>query len=190
MQLALPNGSVTWEARSIASTIDLVFITRALQNRIIECQVREDLEHGSDHYPIASEFALNPIYATPTPQRNWKKMDYGEIATQTQSLNLPQLNSVEAIEQYTSYLLTFTTNIIEKIPFKKRSKEATPWWNQEVEEAVKLERSARRRWRNSGENTHREEWQEAGKEKRKCIAQAKRKQFREAIAEAAESNNI
>src|SRR3982075_990106 len=190
MQLALPNGSVTWEAHGTASTIDLVFITRALQNRIIKCQVREDLEHGSDHYPIALEFTLNPIYATPTPQRNWKKMDHGEIATQAQSLNLPLLNSVEAIEQYTSYLLTFITNIIEKIPFKKRSKEATPWWNQEVEEAVKLERSARRRWRNSGENTHREEWQEAGKEKRKCIAQAKRKQFREAIAEAAESNNI
>ena len=126
MQLALPNGSVTWEARGSASTIDLVFITRALQNRIIECQVREDLEQGSDHYPIASEFGLNPIYTTPTPQRNWKKMDHGEIATQAQSLNLPLLNSVEAIEQYTSYLLTFITNIIEKIPFKKRSKEATP----------------------------------------------------------------
>jgi hypothetical protein len=55
---------------------------------------------------------------------------------------------------------------------------------------VKLERSARRRWRNSGDNTHREEWQEAGREKRKCITQAKRKQFREAIAEVAESNNI
>jgi hypothetical protein len=117
-------------------------------------------------------------------------MDYGEIATQAQSLNLPLLNLVEAIKQYTFYLLIFTTNIIEKIPFKKRSKEATPWWNQRVEEAVKLERSVRKRWRNSGDNTHREEWQEAGKEKCKCIAQAKRKQFREAIAEVAESNNI
>jgi hypothetical protein len=53
-------------------------------------------------------------------------MDHGEVATQAQSLNLPPLNSVEAIERYTSYLLTFITNIIEKIPFKKRSKEATP----------------------------------------------------------------
>jgi hypothetical protein len=55
---------------------------------------------------------------------------------------------------------------------------------------VKLERSVRRRWRNSGDNTYKEEWQEVGREKRKCIAQVKRKQFREAIAEVVESNNI
>jgi exonuclease III len=70
LSLTLPHGTVTWEARGAASTIDLVFTSLGLQNRVLECQVRQDLEHGSDHFPIATEVALSPAKAPMQRRRN------------------------------------------------------------------------------------------------------------------------
>jgi exonuclease III len=57
LRLALPQGSVTWEAkksgRKATSTIDLVFVGPTLWNRILECQVKEDLGYRSNHFPIS-----------------------------------------------------------------------------------------------------------------------------------------
>ena len=60
MELALPHASVTWEAKNTTSTIDLVFISTVLQNRIINCGIAKELDHGLDHYPIATELELTP----------------------------------------------------------------------------------------------------------------------------------
>ena len=122
MEPALPHASVTWEARNIASTIDLVFTSIALQNRIINCSVEKELDHGSDHYPIVTELKLTPIYAPKVQRRNWKKMKYEEIATKAQLLYLQELNSIKEIDQYTTYLTSFIQDLIEKtIPYKKPS---------------------------------------------------------------------
>jgi exonuclease III len=52
------------------STIDLVFMDPILQNKVIECQVRQDLDHDSDHLPIVTEIALAPVEASPRQQRS------------------------------------------------------------------------------------------------------------------------
>ena len=47
------------------STIDLVFMDPILQNKVVECQVRQDLDHGSDHLPIFTEIALALVEVPP-----------------------------------------------------------------------------------------------------------------------------
>ena len=81
------------------STIDLVFMDPILQNKVVECQVRQDLDHGSDHLPIFTEIALAPVEAPPRQQRSWKRMDLEMVEAGAQDLLLPtQLDSREVID--------------------------------------------------------------------------------------------
>ena len=63
LNLTLLHGSITRRIKGEESTIDLVFMGPILQNKVVECQVRQDLEHGSDHLPIVTEIALALIVA-------------------------------------------------------------------------------------------------------------------------------
>lgn len=191
LNLTLPHGSITRRIKGEESTIDLVFMDPILQNKVVECQVRQDLDHGSDHLPIFTEIALAPVEAPLRQQRSWKRMDLEVVEAGVQDLRLPtQLDSKEAIDQYTKYLTSFTQGLIEKaVPWAKPSEKAVPWWNLEIGQAVQLERQARRNWGRSGLEQDWKEWQAAGKAKRKLIIQAKRQSFREAIHEAAENGD-
>ena len=99
-----------------------------LQNRVVECQVRQDLDHGSDHFPIATEIALAPVEAPLRQQRSWKRMDIEAVEVGAQDLLLPtQLDSREAIDQYANYLTSFTQELIEKaVPWAKPLEKAVP----------------------------------------------------------------
>ena len=65
LSLTLPKGSVTWEARGSFSTIDLVFMSEYLAERVEHCKTRPDLNQSSDHIPISTRILLG--YEIPTP---------------------------------------------------------------------------------------------------------------------------
>ena len=116
LQLLLPPGSTTWEARGGRSTIDLVFGSDLVANRLIECKVRQDLDQGSDHLPIATILALEPQLAPPSRKRNWKKMNLELITKEAQALRrLGAGETPEEIEWYTTYLLNFAQALVERI---------------------------------------------------------------------------
>ena len=101
-----------------------------------------------------------------------------------------QLDSSEAIDQYTNYLTSFTQGLIERVvPQAKPFEKATPWWTLEIGQAVQFERQVRRDWERSGLEQDWKKWQEARKAKRKLIIQAKRQSFREAIYKAIENGD-
>ena len=58
LELTFSKEAVTWTARELESTIDLVFALEKL--RVVECKIWKDLHHGSDHYPIAIYLDLSP----------------------------------------------------------------------------------------------------------------------------------
>ena len=115
-------------------------------------------------------------------------MDIEAVEVGAQDLLLPtQLDSREAIDQYTNYLTSFTQELIEKaVPQAKPLEKAVPQWTLEIGQVVHIERQARRSWERLGLEQDQECWQEAGKTKRKLIIQAKRRSFREAIHEVVE----
>jgi hypothetical protein len=118
-------------------------------------------------------------------------MDLEVVEIGVQGLRLPiQLDSSEAIDQYTRYLTAFTQGLIEEaVPRAKPSEKAIPWWNVEVGQAVQFESRARRGRERLGLEQDWKEWQEAGKTKRKLLIQAKKQSFREAIYEVAENGD-
>jgi hypothetical protein len=56
LKLTLPADSVTWRARGSESAIDLVFMTEGAHNAMTKCGTREDLQVGSDHISLLTEF--------------------------------------------------------------------------------------------------------------------------------------
>ena len=55
MELALPEDTLTWKARGLESTIDLVFLLEGVYNPIVRYSLREDLRFRSDYIPILTE---------------------------------------------------------------------------------------------------------------------------------------
>jgi hypothetical protein len=62
------------------STIDLVFSCSFLSQTLTACRSREDLDHGSDHYPIQSSFLFSPHTAPHVPKPLWKKADKAALS--------------------------------------------------------------------------------------------------------------
>ena len=56
MEVALPEGAVTWRGRGLKSAIDLVFTTEGTTNALRNCGLRADLQYRSDHLPVYTEF--------------------------------------------------------------------------------------------------------------------------------------
>jgi hypothetical protein len=189
LQLLLPKASVTWEARGGHSTIDLVFGTGLVERRLLECQVREDLDQGSDHYPIVTRIALEPQFAAPERRRSWKKADINGIQAGAQHLRRLCTGALPAdINQYTDYLVKFIQDLAgHTVPWAKPSTRATPWWTPEIESLVRQERHERRIWTNTGDLQAQRRHQALGQEKKRAIAWEKRRAFREEVHAAAES---
>ena len=56
LQLLLPPGTVTYP--NAGTTIDLIWGSNKVANRIITCWIAEQHDHGSDHLPIETTIAM------------------------------------------------------------------------------------------------------------------------------------
>ena len=182
LQLLTPPGTITWEARGQSSTVDLIFSSTSLEQKVISCYVDLNLESGSDHHPISTQFSLERAPQVVKPRRNWKKMDSEGIAAGAQHLRPPQdMHSSMDLENYTSYLLRFIDQLIENtVPWSKPAPEySCKWWTPEVQTIVHQARAARHRHASA------EEVLALNQTKKKIIHRAKTAQFRKDVHEAA-----
>lgn len=185
LSLASPQAVPTWEARGLSSTIDLTFLTSNLQERVCQCQVRTDLDFGSDHYPISTYIIMESVRLPYQPRRCWKRMDHDIVsAGAVYTPAPPTFRTAQDIDNYTATLTRFTQELVDQaVPWSKPSSYGQPWWTTEVQEAVQAERLARRRqdW---------DAYHTASRTKARTIHQAKRKCFREMIHEATQGDGI
>ena len=55
--------------------------------------------------------------------------------------------SPQGIEGYTEYLMAFLQEVVAKtVPWRRRSIYSTPWWSDEISQAVHEERGLKRQW--------------------------------------------
>jgi hypothetical protein len=63
--LALPQGIVTRECKRgqhiKQTTIDLVFLTKGLQDQVLKCRVAKEIEQSSDHLSVKTLICLPAI---------------------------------------------------------------------------------------------------------------------------------
>ena len=51
----MPEDTLTWKARGLESTINLVFLSEGAYNAIVRYGLRNDLRFRSDYIPILTE---------------------------------------------------------------------------------------------------------------------------------------
>jgi hypothetical protein len=83
-----------------------------IRNGTLECQTGQDLDHRSDNFP---KIALDSVEAPQQRQLSWKRIDIISVEAEDQGLTVPVLlNSTEANDQYTSYLTSFTQELLNE----------------------------------------------------------------------------
>lgn len=104
LTLATKPKVITRAFNGSESTIDLCFLSAIMQQRLLQCVVRPDLNTGSDHFPIFVRISTEaPILPKP-PKRVWRDFDSKLIKRVMKTLVMPGPDlSPEAIEEYVCY---------------------------------------------------------------------------------------
>jgi len=93
MFLTFSMSTITWEVREFFSTINLTFLSAALQNQVIECTVQKDVREGSNHYFIFTVIFTQSSYKTLHLRRSWKSLNKSKVQEGSQTLR--QLQSLQ-----------------------------------------------------------------------------------------------
>ena len=108
LSLALPKATVTYHERG-NTMIDLIFISESLEQSLYRCSAAAQLDHGSDHLPILTEFSLDPMHKIIREKWAWHKMDDQAVQAEAEKLWIPTaFTSQEEIDSYAQYLVDFT----------------------------------------------------------------------------------
>lgn len=151
--LATEPGTVTWERQgSSCQTLDLVFLTRNLHQRVLSCRSNPEQSHGSDHLPIITTLQVAKLPATPSlPRPQWKKADWEKVnqavQSRLQALDHVPLRTEQELDQVIARLQDILQQAVKDyIPVAKPSNYAKMSWTQESQRMVKLARKMRRQW--------------------------------------------
>ncbi|KAJ7130557.1 hypothetical protein C8R44DRAFT_613738, partial [Mycena epipterygia] len=115
------------------STIDLVFVTKDLADRLVKCVVLPG--HGSDHCIISASFDVAVVHRDPPLHRNFRSVDWDEwqplLDAYFAANPLPPLplSTPEAIDTYTEALTRGITITLEAfVPLSRLSSFTNRWW--------------------------------------------------------------
>lgn len=198
ISLALPPGTITRDVHSGRSaqrtTIDLIFLTDSLLNQLTGCRIASELEQGSDHLPVSTEWEWQtaPELHSVRRRRAWKEIDQKKFLdsldrTSAPLYSLPLYNR-EEINRYTDALTNSIKQAInESTPWLRPSSFSKSYWTAECSEAIKLSRRLRRRYNAARTEQAWEAFTRARNKKGNVIAKAKRTEFRQRMREAGES---
>jgi exonuclease III len=185
LNLSLPPGTITREKGEEHSTLDLSLYTSNLNSKINSYITTEF--SGSDHLPIITTINLQQEQEYSSQgQKCWKKINYQALELETSNLLPPtSLETIEQVDNYIHYLTTFIQNLIHQtVPTARISKHSKLWWNEEVGNAIKEERRARRRWNTYHSEESWNNFQISTQLKKKLITKAKQAHWRQGLHEA------
>ena len=131
LELVLSKEIIIWAAKGLENTLDLVFVEEGLE--VIECKIRKDLHHRSDHYPVAIYIDFLPdLEPGKLKKRAWKSTDPDKVCKAAKRLNftLSPIYSTMNIDVYLDQITLALQKVIEqRVPWKKPSPKAQSFWN-------------------------------------------------------------
>ena len=195
LSLTLPAGTKTREASGSSSTLDLVFMSQWLEERLWHCSVDKTIDTGSDHWPIRTTINTDtPTIPLPPLRPQWKKANWEKTRAALRSHMDPQephaLGSKADLDSEAERLiLAMTQTIHETIPMTRPSQWAKPNWTRECQELTKMARHLRRIWSATRLEGDYIAYQTANNAKKRQIIRDKRKTWRLAVAQATDNDN-
>jgi exonuclease III len=155
LELALPPGTITREAQRgearEETTIDLVWMSSQLLERLVQCRVAREIEQSSDHLPIATWVEIGGAIETQAnrERRAWKKIDWRKFdKTLGEGLKTLEQDQIDTKDQISRSVVRLTQAINMAIasstPWIRTTGFSKTWWTQECRQAVDDARKARR----------------------------------------------
>ena len=69
------TGMITRDLHGSKTTIDLIFVSSTIHDRLIHCQIVTELDKASDHKPIETLFYSDVRTREAIRHRSWKRTD-------------------------------------------------------------------------------------------------------------------
>lgn len=115
LSLTLPKGIVTWEARNLFSTIDLIFMSEYLSKRLEHCMSRPELNQSSNYIPISTCILLDSKQQVNFKHQTWKLLDLEKLREVKRHAPAPvtTFQTLANIDTYTESIQKFLQNVIE-----------------------------------------------------------------------------
>jgi hypothetical protein len=154
--------------------------------------LREDLDHGFDHYPIETSFIFSPHVSPHFIKPLWRKADTAALSLKSRELDfLPRYyKSFNDIDACVERLVRWIKEMVAlHIPLSKPVCLSDSWWSSEL---TKLVSDARRAKRQRTRRSSADAWRvylEALNAKMEAIIKAKAAHLKQAVAEAARERN-
>lgn len=188
MNLTLSKNSVTWSAKELKSTVDLIFILESLLKAVTECTVRSNLHYELNHYLIVTYLDLTLDLKPEIKKQVWKNVDLEKILKIAKKLAFDLLYSLiieSEIDTYLSQITQILQQIIDQIvPWRKLFQKAQSFWTSKCSKLTKLAKKLRRQYKNSYSTGIWEKYQNIQIKKFKAIQKVKTFYFRESVHEA------
>jgi hypothetical protein len=193
-QLALlyEPGTTTFKARDAETTIDLSFATPSLQDSLVRCRPREDLNYDSDNIPLETVLA-KPTRDKTVPERwNSERTDKERLYT-TLARHMPITTGLETeqdIDRATKGIVNAILSAVQESTPKSRSSPLSiPGWTRECKEAQQLARRLRRQYQRIRTPEAWEAYRRARNHKARLIRKTLRDYHRNRIKEATKSTD-
>ena len=191
LNLILPPGTRTRQEQGHNTTIDLVFATQWLADRIISCGLAdEQLDHDSDHLPISTIIQVSTAERQSPSKRRWDLMDKDALRRKIEEqLPTPRVpTTMGEIDQLVEEVADTLTGAIEQtVPTSRPSPRSIPGWNPEIKEAQMEARRLRRQDQAARTPESWEAYRAARNLKGRLIKKALRKAHRDRVQEATSS---
>ena len=136
LQLLISSDIITWEARNQSFTVNFIFNSASLKQKIISYYININLKNDSDYYLIFTQFSLKKVSQVIKSYYNWKKMNSENIIAEAQHLqSLKNMHLLADLKNYINYLLKFINQLIKNIIFwfKLTSEYSYRWWTSEIQ---------------------------------------------------------
>jgi hypothetical protein len=116
-------------------------------NTLTACRLREDQDHGSDHYPIESSFLLSPHVFPLVPKPLSRNADKAALYLKARELDQQPryYENCKDIDAGVDRLVRWIKEALaQHIPLLKTVSFSIPWWSSEPTQLVRNARRARR----------------------------------------------
>ena len=188
LDMWLEPGTITRDQNGERTTIDLLFGTPALTERLVVCELALDCHADSDHLPIRALLEVDTVPVVETKRRLWKAIDTEKfdifVADNLPPLP-PPLTTPRQIDDAVDHLIDIVRRgVHESTPWARPSPLANPSWTKECGEAVQHSRRMFRQYLATHSEEDWETYRLGRNQKGKVIKAALRRGFRSFIEEA------
>ena len=195
----VPRGSSTFQSSvSSPQTLDLMFTTEGLRERVTQCGVAYDFDHGSDHYPVTLDIDISIADGAQEAIYNLGQINKAIFINELNKLP-PRLPDIGIANEPTLNLVSglirdnINQALIASTPKRDPKAPRVPGFNQEYKDAIATTQKRRRlyqklRARLSPDSKRldkaRKRWKDAVKQGKSAVASVLREEHRERLQQS------